>query len=184
MRRNGFTLIEVLVAGVLLSAALAMIWSAWLNVEHTGQVLEKRMTASTTTTHGVAEIQRELRHASRASIEIVAGDEIRYRVMEAEGDGGLPLNAEGEVMLSDVRRILVDREDLNDDGVGASQLLCVRPDGVTVLANGLAQDDGAAGVSFVKRGDGIEVALRAQSKTYRKHIVGMTGSTTIYPRNP
>ena len=68
MRRDGFTLIEVLAASALLTAALAMIWQAWMMANSTSDVIGKKLDSTVASAHALAIFGRELRQASRASL--------------------------------------------------------------------------------------------------------------------
>lgn len=185
MRRNGFTLIEVLVASTLLVAALAMLWQVWLNVRHTTEIVEKKMATTTSVTHAMATIRRELRQASRSSLKILDGSGISYQiVIDSDGDG-VPFSRANGLERSPIRRLTLDHEDANGDGRREQQLVLVTGNFARILVDGLATGtDEGVGATFTNDGDGIRVTLTALRKTYRGRSVVSSAVGTIYPRNP
>jgi len=190
MARNGFSLIELMMATMLLTAALAMIWQVWLSAQDTVEVLGRKMTATEASIHGMGLMQRELRQASRASISPLPAASLTYRVVEERPDGGSPLDETGAPRLSEPRTITRDIDDANGDGIGESQLVLITAEGVTVLANGLPDATGPdpsvpdGGIWFEADGDGIRVRLVTSGKTRRKLELTATAETSIVPRNP
>ncbi len=183
MNRKGFTLIEMLVVVTLLTAALGMIWQAWLNADHTQAVLSNKITVTQSTVHGLARIRQELRGASRESLSPLPAQELRYRIPLVGEEW--PLDAQGGPQWSEERRITPDWEDMNGDGLRARQLLLVTGKGIEVLSNNLAVGEGkSGGVWFEAENLGVTVGLRATETTRRGLTLQSVAAETIVPRNP
>ncbi|MBX3178106.1 MAG: prepilin-type N-terminal cleavage/methylation domain-containing protein [Candidatus Hydrogenedentes bacterium] len=191
MRRSGFTLIEMLAAISLLTAALGMIWGAWLQASATADVLERKTDATDRAVHAMARISRELRAASRASLSALPAAEIAYRIPEDLDANGLPIDADGMPEWSGPRRIGRDYNDANGDGFTASQLILEHPGGVDVIANGLpaaeppgVSPSGNPGIWFEARDGGILVQLEVVCLTRRAREVPARVAQFIALRNP
>ncbi len=188
---RGFTLVELLfaasIAVVILGAALGVM----MQVQDTGNVLEMRAAARTEAQRALLAVSRELGQASLASLSVLPGESIRYRVaVDADGDGTL-LDAKGQVEWSAERVIQRDSADANHDGIGAEQLVLINGSGVTVLANGLAPDEahegtaGQPGLWFESVPGGVRVIIRTQATTHpKRHVLTEALSETVSVRNP
>jgi len=188
---NGFTLIEVVFAAtisvVIMGGAVSVIMQVW----KTGSAFEMRSAARMDAQRALDRISRELGQASRASLSVLPGDSIRYRIpADTDGDG-TALDTHGQPEWSEERVIQRDTADANHDGLGAEQLLLVNGSEMTVLANGLApatgQEDAAhgGGAWFEAVPGGVRVNIREQRTT---HPGGQTVvealAETIFVRNP
>ena len=188
MNRNGFTLIEVLAAMALLTAALGMLWTAWISANDTVQALERKSAATDAAIHGMARIVQELRSASRASLAALPGGEIRFQIPEDLDGNGLPVDSRGVPEYGPPRRIGRDHTDMNGDGFTSTQLVLESGDNVTVLLSGLSPDADAGSESadfwLDLRDEGVHVTLRIQRKTRRHGSMPATASQLVVPRNP
>lgn len=187
MRRDGFTLIEVLAACALLTAALAMLWGAWLHANDTAEALDRKSSATDTTVYALGRITRELRAASRVSLSELPAAELTYRVPEDLDDNGLPVDAKGDPEWGAPRRIGRDHNDANRDGLAAHQVVLEQAAKVQVLANGLIEDGPGAdahGLWFEARDGGILVTLRVSERTRRNREIPAVAAQLIMPRNP
>lgn len=186
MRRDGFTLIEVLTACALLTAALGMIWTVWIGAGDTAEVLGRKANATDATVHAMATLTRELRATSLAQLSPLPADEVTYRIPVDLDGNGLPVDAKGMPEWSAPRRIGRDYSDANGDGFTDTQLVLERDDGVEVLANGLLPpgDDAGRGVWFEREDGGVLATVAVSTTTRRKQPVAARAVQQITPRNP
>ena len=193
MRRDGFTLIEMLVATVLISAALTMIWGAWISANDTAEVLDRKMTGTAATAQAMARIARELRPASRNSISALPAGEVTYRIPEDLDGNGLAVDAAGAPEWGSTRRIGRDHQDANSDGFTVNQLVLQHDGVVEVLATGLTVDEtednnqnGRLDFGFwvEAQGQGVQVTIRTVGKTRRNLEIPAAVAQQITPRNP
>ncbi len=188
MRRNGFTLIEILTAVALLTAALGMIWAVWLGANETAEVLGKKANGTDATVHALAMITRELRATSPSQLSDLPGEAVRYRVPEDRDGNALPVDGQGAIEWGPVHRIGRDYDDRNNDGFTESQLVLERDEVVEVLANGLlppAKDgESGRGIWFEEQDGGVLVTIEVASTTRRKLTVAARAVQLVVPRNP
>ena len=193
MHRDGFTLIEVITASALLTAALAMIWQAWMMSNNTSDVIGRKMDATITTTHAFAVMNREIRMASFATLSPLPSDTLTFRAVEDLDGNGFSVDGTGQLEIGGVRTIARDHNDVNRDGFSSDQLLLISGDRVHVLANGLLDDetldaDGNGtlerGIWFEGQGQGVLITLRVVTKTTRKATLSGVASQLVTARNP
>jgi prepilin-type N-terminal cleavage/methylation domain-containing protein len=185
MRRDGFTLIEVLTASALLTAALAMIWSVWISANDTADVLGRKANATDATVHAMTVITRELRAIALNELSALPAEELHYRVPEDLDGNGLPVDAQGNPEWGTPRRIGRDHADINGDGFTDSQLVLEKDGSVDVLATGLTPTgDADPGIWFERRGDSIQVTLAVSSASRRGLPVSARAVQCVTPRNP
>jgi prepilin-type N-terminal cleavage/methylation domain-containing protein len=192
MRRDGFTLIEVIAASALLTAALAMIWQAWMMSNNTSDVIGRKMDATVTTAHAFAVMNREIRQAAFSTLSPLPSDSLSYRVVEDLDGNGFPVDSLGHVELGPVRTITRDHNDANKDGRASDQLVLISGDHVHVLANDLPADESTdsdgngvfeRGIWFEAQGQGVLVSLRVIATTSRDISMQGVGSQLVTPRN-
>lgn len=193
MRRDGFTLIEVLTASTLLIAALGMIWQAWMMANTTTDVLGRKLDATNASMGAMGIMEQELRLASFAQLSPLPAATIRYRIPEdADGDG-LPVDASGKPEYGAERIITRDLEDANHDGISERQLVLIAGERVEVLANDLLPDESEdtngngrvdRGIWFEAEGRGVMVHLNVSMKSARKLSLPGQAAQLVTPRNP
>lgn len=193
MRRDGFSLIEVLTATALLAAALGMVWGAWISANDTSEALDRKTAGTDATVYALAGITRELRQASASSLPALPGAEITYRIPEDRDGNGLPVDGTGAPELGEPRRIGRDLQDANGDGIRATQLVLEHDGTIEVLANGLIEDEtgganGSAqplrGIWFEPHDGGVLATIRVAGNTRRNIRIPAVASQQITPRNP
>ncbi len=193
MRRNGFTLIEVLTASALLTAALAMIWQAWMMANSTSDVIGKKLDSTIASAHALAIFGRELRQASRASLSPLPSATLSYRMVRDLDGNGLAVDALGQPELGAIHTLTRDHDDVNHDGLSSSQLVLIAGDHVEVLANGLVDDevgdrngDGREdrGLWFEAEGEGVLITIGVSRRTARKITLANEDTLLVTPRNP
>lgn len=191
VKRNGFTLIEVLFAASIAVMVLGAALGVMMQVRDTASALQMRAAARTEAERAVFAISRELGQASLSSLSQLPGAGIRYRVPVDTDGNGTALDANGQVEWSAERVIQRDTADANRDGIGAEQLVLVNGSQVTVLANGLAPDEAQAGAAarpglwFEPVPEGVRVVVRTQRTTRpRQRVLTEELAETINLRNP
>jgi len=183
MGRDGFSLIEMLTACALLTAALGMIWTVWISAGDTAEVLGRKANATDDTVRAMAIMTRELRATSLAQLSPLPADEVTYRIPEDSDGNGLPVDANGLPEWGAPRRIGRDHNDANGDGLTETQLVLEQGGAVAVLANGLLPAE-EPGVWFEARDGGVLVTVAVASHTRRKLPVAARAVQQITPRNP
>lgn len=185
-KRNGFTLIETMLAVSILSILMA-IFAIFLEGVHRTAVLEDtQMAAHDDVRLGMTRVRRELRMAAASSI--VWNGELRTDVLEYQVpfdiDGnGTQLDLNGVVELSDTRWFFRDINDVNEDGIAGTQLLWNDGETTRVLAGHLMENEDKnnngvldsgedlngngvldRGLMFEKVGKSIRVTMQAERK--------------------
>lgn len=193
MRRDGFTLIEVLTASTLLIAALGMIWQAWMMANTTTDVLGRKLDATTASVGAMTTLERELRLASFSQLSPLPSATIRYRIPEDVDGNGLPVDASGQPEYGTERVITRDLEDANHDGISEKQLVLITGDRVAVLTNELLPDESEDkngnghldhGIWFEAEGRGVQIHLNIAMKSARKLNLPGQVAQLVTPRNP
>ena len=193
MRRDGFTLIEVLTASTLLIAALGMIWQAWMMANTTSDALGRKMDATNASARALNTIEHELRLASFSRLSPLPSATIRYHIPEDVDGNGLPVDASGKPEYGVERVIARDRNDANHDGISEDQLILISGDRVEVLANDLLPDETEdtngngrldRGIWFETDGRGVMIRLSVSMKTARKLTLAGQAAQLVTPRNP
>ena len=187
MRRDGFSLIEILTATVLLTAALAAIWQTWFTVNESAELLDKQSAGTTDALRIMAVVGQELRQASRSSLSPLPSNTLSYRIAEDLDGNGLVVDGAGKLELGELRTITRDYEDLNQDGLRDQQLVLIGGGEVRVLANGLLPEDGEAqdpGVWFEASGQGVQWQVQTRDATRRGRPAPSVFHQMVRPRNP
>lgn len=186
MRRNGFTLIEMLAAAALLTAALGMIWTVWIGANDAAEILGRKANATDATVHAMAVITRELRATALVQVSELPAGEVQYRLPEDVDGNGLPVDAAGAPEWGAPRRIGRDYNDVNHDGFTDTQLVLAWEGGATVLANGLlpANAEDGKGIWFEARDGGILVTVAVSSTSRRNLAISARAVQLVTPRNP
>lgn len=198
---------------MLLTAALGMIWHAWLSAQDTTQVIGKKISVTESAVHGMAQVQRELRQASMASLSPLPAASLQYRIVERDPESGRVVDAGGAVRLGELRTLTRDFEDANRDGIRESQLVLITAQGTKVLANNLhpataiearlrdIESDAVRvisnrdrvtessaemdnGIWFEADAGGIGIRLTISGETRRNLALSTTAAETVIPRNP
>ncbi|MBI2432901.1 MAG: prepilin-type N-terminal cleavage/methylation domain-containing protein [Candidatus Hydrogenedentes bacterium] len=203
MRRNGFTLIEVLTASALLAVATGIIWQTWLTANESAEVIEQKAAAAAEAGRALSVIAHELRGASLGSVSLLPAAQIEYRVAEDLEGNGLAVDKTGALELGAARTIGRDAEDRNADGLRERQLVLVAGGTIQVLANDLLTNEDAngngvldsgedansngrleRGVWFESSGQGVRMIIETTGKTRRGHVTPVSFQQLVRPRNP
>jgi len=141
MPSRGFTLIEVVFAASILAVGICVLFGVSLKLDNTARELTAQSLAYQDGRRALDGILKEVRQATGASLSVVPGPVLEYRIPADLDGNGLALDAGGNVELSGVHVIGRDYEDANADGLAHTQLVLLGGDRVQVLANGLVPDE-------------------------------------------
>jgi len=143
MHKHGFTLIELMVSLSILTLALGTLLALFTTLNLFVLVQDAKMTTDDNVQRAMVAITRELRNVAWSSV-VFGGDNgtsIQYQIPTDIDGNGTPLDQDMFPELGPVRTIARDLQDLNGDGITASQLIVFDESGVRVLANGLCRDE-------------------------------------------
>jgi prepilin-type N-terminal cleavage/methylation domain-containing protein len=143
MHKHGFTLIELMVSLSILALALGTLMALFTTLNLFVLVQDAKMTTDDNVQRAMLAITRELRNAAWSSV-VFGGDSgtsIQYQIPADIDGNGTPLDQDMFPELGPVRTISRDFQDLNGDGLTASQLIVFDESGMRVLANGLCRDE-------------------------------------------
>lgn len=150
--RAGFTLLELMIVMVVLTVLTGALTALAIALNEAAMMQEANITSLEDARRGMNGLTQELRQARAASIVIndatPPGDVIQYQVpLDLDGNGNA-LDANGNVEMSPVRTIMLDVNDLNNDGLTTTQLIMTETGsgtpggpGVFVVTNGLFNED-------------------------------------------
>mgnify|MGYP002619724480 CR=1 FL=1 len=193
MRNHGYTLLELTMAMAILVIVSGMLLMLSISLGSATQAQEAKITTSDEARTAMLQIVRQVRQASRASIPTgsLPGPVLTYRVAQDVSGNGVAVNPAVALELSPVRTIQRDTDDLNNDGVGATQLIMTEGANVTVLANNLMLDganNNAVGIDvglwFEQVGGAIRITVQTQRVADSAgRVVQTTMVETVMPRN-
>lgn len=190
MNRQGFTLIEMMVVVSLLTIILGTLFVLANSTGEAARVQEAKTASRDQVRNAISPIVRELRQASASSINWseLPGSAITYRIPVDITGNGHPVDTAGQLELSPGRRIGLDDNDVNNDGLTETQAVLAE-DGVFlgVLASYLTPDGAAGGdpaLWFEPVGQGIRITVSAQvSAGPTSPPMRSTLQETVLPRN-
>jgi prepilin-type N-terminal cleavage/methylation domain-containing protein len=205
MKRNGMTLIEVMVAMSIFTAVMGVLLSFAIAFGDTAEVQGVQATGNDEARRAMGAIIPDLRQAFRSSIDWgqLPGDTIAYRVPTDLDGNGSAVDINGELELSLPHVIGRDTEDVNGDGFTVTQLAVTNGITMRVLANELVPEseqlgeDGVfdpaddlngngrldRGVWFEVFGRGVRVTVQTQGTTRKGHVINTTLQELVFPRN-
>lgn len=187
MRRDGFTLLELLTVTTLLIAAGGMIWQTWFTINESADLLDKQATGGGEALRVMGVAGRELRQASLGSLSALPANALTFQIVADMDGDGLPLDAAGALELSAPRTFTRDLDDANGDGLREQQLVLITEEGVEVLSNNLAppaQEGPDPGVWFEQSANGVRLTVQTRDTTRRGRSAPGRLEVTIRPRNP
>ncbi|HNR34734.1 MAG TPA: prepilin-type N-terminal cleavage/methylation domain-containing protein [Candidatus Hydrogenedentes bacterium] len=202
MRRDGFSLIELLFAISLLVVATGSLFGLAIGVQRVAESQEASIRAQEEAGKALLRTVRELAGAAAATLTPLPGPSLSFQIATDTDGNGVALARNGTVELSDVRNIRRENDDENGDGVVNSQLLLFKGDAMRVLCNGLTPnedangngvlDDGEdlngnkrldRGIWFESAGKAVRVTIDTQFPDTRGHWYTATLTQDVIPRN-
>lgn len=202
MRRDGFTLIELIFAISLLTVATGALFGLALGIQRVAEAQEASIRAQEEAGKALQYVARELSGAEKASLALLPGPAISYRTVTDADGNGVALDKAGAVEWSGVRVVRCENGDENKDGVAGGQLLLSRGDALRVLCNGLVPNEDANGNGALDPGEdqngngrldhgiwfesvenAVRVTIDTQFSDVRGHWFTATLTQDIVPRN-
>jgi prepilin-type N-terminal cleavage/methylation domain-containing protein len=202
MRRDGFTLIELIFAVSLLTVVTGALFGLAMGIKNVADSQEASIQAQEEAGKALQRIVRELSGAAKATLTGAPGPAISFQAVTDADGNGVALDKDGKVELSAVRTIRRENGDENKDGVADSELLLFKGDAVRVLCNGLAPNEDAngngvldpgedlngngrldRGIWFELAGKAVRVTVDTQFADERGHRFTSTLSQDVMPRN-
>ena len=191
MNRQGMTLLEIMVSMTIMVFIMGVLFTLTQSLGETTRMQNAKITAGDDARRGMQFMVKELRNAVRQSIAWgeMPFSELNYRVVEDSDGNGVAVDVNGNRELSDVRTLSPDFEDLNSDGLTATQLVLTDGDTSRVITNNLrlANDDPVSninGILFEQVGNGLRVTIQTEASSGAGgHTIPSSMSEIIYPRN-
>lgn len=202
---KGFTLLELMVSVSVLTLISAVLFMVAANLGAVAQSQEARVSSQDQARNAMMRVTREIRNASRASIDMATlpGPSLTFQKAADLDGNGTAVDVGGFLELGPVTTIGRDLNDANNDGLTTTQLILSDPNGVRVLANGLVPDEdmdadglldanedangnGALdrGIWFEPVGTGIRVTLQIrQRSSTRGYEMDAMLTEIVTPRN-
>ncbi len=209
--RRGMTLMEVMFAMAIFTVVSGAIYSFMMVFGDTNDLLQKKNDNAIEIRQAMDFIVKDLHQAVRSSMNLstLPDDTLTYSVATDSDGNGTAVDGSGDMESSLPRTIQRDVDDLNGDGLTASQLIVIIPDrDPRVLANNLTDlnespgtdgifdpGDDTNGNGMIDRGvwfetaagGGIRVSIEVQSLLREVQGVARPVLTqiqeTIVPRN-
>ncbi|GMV93341.1 MAG: hypothetical protein AMXMBFR82_31190 [Candidatus Hydrogenedentota bacterium] len=204
-RNHGMTLIELMIVVAILTIVLGILFVLGDNLQQSVAAQEARVTTQDDVRMAMQRIMLELRQSARASIpwNTLPNAVITYRRAEDVDGNGTAVDVGGFLELGAQRTIQRDTNDANGDGRTTTQLVMIEGNQVTVLANGLLENEDAnadgilsagedsnnngvleRGVWFEPVGAGLRITLQAQrSPGPRSQVITSQLTEIVVPRN-
>ena len=183
-REAGFTLLEMMIALSIFTLVMLMLMTLSLSMSSAARFQDAKITSHDDARTGMMQLVRNVRQASRNSINwgALPNSTISYRVAVDTDGNGFAVDANNDIELGPVITVGVDNADLNGDGETTSQLIWSDGNQVNVLVNGLMQatEDGNGnnvldagedangngildqGILFAAVGAGLQITIQTQ----------------------
>lgn len=183
----GVTLLELAVAMGIFTALMGVLFSVSLSLGDSARVQEVKVNAGDEARRALLLLTPRLRQAAAGSIntEQLPGEVLRFRMADDVDGNGTAVNAGNALELGPEIAVLRDDNDLNEDGLTASQLILIDGDRVRVLANNLAAPRTGPDAGFVVEAvEGrISVTVRTEGHSRRGHPISQSLTQLVTPRN-
>jgi len=182
----------------ILTAVMGVLFTLSLSIGDTAEIQNTKVISNDEGRRALLAVVPRLRQAAGSTIntDALPGDVLSFQ-MPADLDGnGSAVNVGGDLEIGGVVTFRRDTDDLNDDGVTASQLIMVDGDTVTVLANNLSPDAGpepvadgepdpenTAGFWAEEVSGGVLVTIRTQGTSRKGHVIRQVFTELVNPRN-
>lgn len=143
MRRQGFTLLELMTAIGILGIVMGILFALATGVGQAARTQEAKMTTMDEARSAMLLLTRELRQAASSSLagSVLPGPSLSYCIARDADGNGLAVDVGCHLELSTVRTIQRDTADLNRDGVTVTQLVISDGNRVRVLTNRLLPNE-------------------------------------------
>jgi len=168
MRREGFTLLEVMVSTAILGIVMGMLYVLSLSVAQGVATQDASVTAQDEARNAIMQIVREVRQAASGTVNWAAlpGGSVTYRIAEDIDGNGTAVDIGGALELTAPRTLSLDIQDLNGDGLRGNQLILNTGQQIMVLANNVWIEPGSTppsgGFLVEPWGNGLRFTLITQ----------------------
>ncbi len=199
MKKRGSTLLELMFAVAIMTIVMGTLFTLSFSIGDTAQLQDVKITNIDEGRRALLGIVPRVRQAHRPSVnfEDMPSDVLRFRMPEDIDDNGLAIDRFNTLELGDEIIIRRDNDDLNKDGVAASQLIMIQGETITVLANELSPDEGpdpdwegngeppenTAGFWVEVVSGRLTVTIRTEGTTRRGQEIGQQFTQIVEPRN-
>lgn len=196
--RLGMTLLEITFSVAILTVVIGVMFTLSLGIGNTARVQEAGVEMSESAREALNAITTELRQAQRLTISsgnTLPANTLNYRIATDADGNGSAVNKSGSIELSPMRTIRRDDNDLNGDGLTASQLVIVEGEDVLrVLANNLntgnetntdSNQNGRLDRGFwvTTAGSTLTVSVQTEEQLNNGRTLATTYSAVVRPRN-
>jgi type II secretory pathway pseudopilin PulG len=205
MNNRGMTLLELMFAVGILTSVMGVLFGLAISFGDTAQLQNIKATSNDENRRALLFIVPDLHQAIWSSIDLtqLPGPQLTYRVPADLDGNGLPVDMGGRLERSGLRTIQRDTDDINGDGLTASQLIVTDGTTTRVLANELSVDsegpdengvfgpdeDANAngqmdrGIWFEAVGRSLRVTLQTNGTDRRGRVLRTTVLEAVSPRN-
>ena len=193
MPRNGFTLLEAMVATAMLTAVVGVLAGLSVGVGKTSGAQRSKTAAAEDARRVVQTLVARVRGASAASINLATlpGDVLRFRPAADVNGNGTAVDVNGRLELGPEVTVQPDTADVNRDGLTATQLVMTQGATTRVLCNTLPPDSAKKtnGVPLVRgfwvtpRNGGLEITVQTEARDDKKQPFRVSLSEFVSPRN-
>lgn len=196
--QSGVTLLELMISMGILTAVMGVLFTLSLSIGDTAQIQNTKLQSSDEARRALLAVVPRLRQAQATSVNRAAmpGDVLSFQMATDLDGNGTAVTIDGALEVGTLTTIQRDVDDLNQDGVSASQLIMIQGQTVTVLANNLSPDPGPAPVAedeaepentagfwVEQNAGGILVSIRTQGTSRRGHVIRQVFTELVKPRN-
>lgn len=198
MNQLGVTLLEVMFSMAILTAVMGVLFSLSLGIGDTARIQEVKATSNDEARRALLAVVPRLRQAQGTSVNTaeMPGDVLKFNMADDMDGNGTAVNVSGNLEVGSLVTIQRDVDDVNQDGVGAEQLIMTQGETVTVLANKLSPDAGPAPVAdgvepapntagfwVEEQAGGVLVTIRTQGTSRQGHVIRQQFTELVNPRN-
>jgi prepilin-type N-terminal cleavage/methylation domain-containing protein len=193
MRRQGFTLLEVMVAVTILTVLLGTLFTLSLGLGDSARIQEISATHNDEARAILLTLVPLVHQAARSSInwDTLDDGQLRFRIATDVDGNGTAINSSGQLELGPEYLVTRDLEDLNEDGQTDTQLVLIQNEVATVLANHLtplpaiegAEISNAPGFRVVAQSSGVRIELQFEARNRLNQPVRLDIAEYIRPRN-
>jgi hypothetical protein len=198
MNQLGVTLLEVMFSMAILTAVMGVLFSLSLGIGDTARIQEVKATSNDEARRALLAVVPRLRQAQGTSVNTaeMPGDVLKFNMADDMDGNGTAVNVSGNLEVGSLVTIQRDVDDVNQDGVGAEQLIMTQGETVTVLANNLSPDAGPAPVAdgvepapntagfwVEEQAGGVLVTIRTQGTSRQGHVIRQQFTELVNPRN-
>ncbi len=196
--RSGVTLLEMMFSMAILTAVMGVLFSLSLGIGDTARIQEMKARSNDEARRALLAVVPRLRQAQGTSVntDAMPGDMLSFNMATDMDGNGSAVNVSGNLEVGTLVTIQRDTDDLNEDGVGAEQLIMVQGEDVTVLADTLSPDAGPAPVAdgeepaantagfwVEEQAGGVLITIRTQGTSRQGHVIRQQFTELVNPRN-